>query len=94
MDEDVSVMSLKPAPMIQALQVHQCHDVVSLGSGSERAQYGNSQRGGEDGKGKRGGKNGKGERGGGVYWGNKVDLVVEESSGSEANDYYHIIYRY
>ncbi len=92
LDEDVPVMSLEPAPKIQASQVHQRHDVAPFDPKSRRAQYGNSQRGGEDGKGKRSGENGKGERGGGGHRRNKVDLVVEESSDSEANDYYHIIY--
>ncbi len=41
-------------------------------------------------KSKRGGENRKGERG---HWGNKVDPVIEKSSGSEASDYYHIIYQ-
>ncbi len=87
MDEDVP---LEPAPKIQVSQMHERHDVASLGPKSGRAQYGNSQRGGEDGKGKKGGENGKGERG---HRGNKVDPVVEKSSGSEASDYYHIIYQ-
>ncbi len=86
LDEDVP---LEPAPKIQASQVHERHDVAPLSPKSGRAQYGNSQRGGEDRKGKKGGENKKGER---DHWGNKVDLVVEESSGSEASDYYHIIY--
>ncbi len=87
MDEDVP---LEPAPKIRASQVHECHDIAPLNPKSGRAQYENSQRGGEDGKGKRGGENRKGERG---HRGNKVDPVVEESSGSEASDYYHIIYQ-
>ncbi len=69
--------------------MHQQHDFTPLAPKSGKAQYENSQRGGRNGKGKRRGENGKGERG---YWGNKVDLVVEESSGSKASDYYHIIY--
>ncbi len=69
--------------------MHQYHDVTFLGPKSGRAQYGNSQKGEEDEKGKRGRENGKSERG---YWGNKVDPVVEKSSGSETSDYYHIIY--
>ncbi len=69
--------------------MHQHHDVLPLGPKSGRAQYENSQRGGEDGKGKRGGENGKGERG---HRGNKVDTAVEESNGPKASDYYHIIY--
>ncbi len=89
MDEDVPITSLEPAPKIRASQVHQCHDVAPLGPKSGRAQYGNSQRGGEDGKSKRGGENGKSERG---HRGTKVDPLVEESSGFEASDYYHIIY--
>ncbi len=69
--------------------MHEYHDVVPLGPKSRRVQYGNNQRGEEDGKSKRGKENRKGEKG---HWGNKVDLVVEESSGSEASDYYYIIY--
>ncbi len=87
LDEDVQ---LEPAPKIRAFQMHERHDVTPLGPKSGRAQYGNSQRGREDRKGKRGGENGKGERG---HGGNKVGPVVEKSSGSEASDYYHIIYQ-
>ncbi len=90
LDKDVLVTSLEPAPKIQASQVHQRYNVAPLGPKNGRAQYGNSQRDGEDGKGKRGGENEKGERG---YWRNKVDPVVEKSSSSEAKDYYHIIYQ-
>ncbi len=85
-------MLLEPIPKIQAFQVHQRHNVALFSPKSGRAQYGNSQRDGENGKSKRNRENGKGERGGGSHRGNKVDLVVEESSGSEASDYYHIIY--
>ncbi len=60
LDENVPVMSLELVPKIQASQVHQCHDVVSLGPKSKRAQYANSQKGGEDRKGKRGRENRKG----------------------------------
>ncbi len=91
MDKDVLVMSLEPTPKIRAFQVYQRHDVAPFSPKSGRAQYGNSQRGGEDGKGKRGRENEKGERG---HRRNKVDLVVEESSGFKASDYYHIIYQY
>ncbi len=93
LDEDIPITSLEPAPKIRASQVHQRHDVTPLGPRSKRAQYGNGQRDGEDGKGKRGGENRKGKRGRGGYWRNKVDPLVEESSGSEASNYYHIIYR-
>ncbi len=64
LDEDVPITSLEPAPKIRTSQVHQRHDVASLGPKSRRAQYGNSQRGGEDGKGKRSRENRKGEKGG------------------------------
>ncbi len=90
MDEDVPVLSLVPMPKIRTFQVHQYYDVIPLGSKSGRAQYGNSQRGGENEKGKRGGENGKGEKG---HRRNKLDLLVEENSGSEISDYYHIIYQ-
>ncbi len=70
--------------------MHERHDVTPLGPNSGRAQYRNSQRGVENGKGKRGRENGKAERG---HWGNKIDTVVEKSSGSEASKYYHIIYQ-
>ncbi len=93
LDEEVLVTSLEPAPKIQASQVYQRHDVAFLGLKSERAQYGNGQRGGEDGKDKRGEENEKGERSGGGHRKNKVDPVVEESYGSEVSDYYHIIYQ-
>ncbi len=86
LDEDVP---LEPTPKIQASQVHERHDVTPLGPKNRRAQYGNSQKGGEDGKGTKGGENGRGER---DHRGNKVDPMIEESSGSEASDYYHIIY--
>ncbi len=73
--------------------MHQRYMVAPFSPRSWRAQYENGQMGRKDGKGKRGKKNGKGERGGGDYQGNKVDLVVEESSGFEISDYHHIIYR-
>ncbi len=72
--------------------MHQHYDVASFGPRNGRVQYRNGQKGREDGKDKRGGENGKGERDGGGHWGNKVDPVVEKSSGSKASDYYHIIY--
>ena len=64
--------------------MHQRHDVAPFGPKSGRAPYGNGQRSGKDEKGKR-------AKGG--HRGNKVDPVVEESSGSETSDYYHIIYQ-
>ena len=69
------------------------HDIAPLDPRSGRAQYGEGQRGGEDGKDKRGGENGRGEMGGGGHCGNKVNPMVEESSGSEASIYHHIIYQ-
>ncbi len=77
---------------IKALQVHQHYDVAPLGSRSERVQYRSGSSDGEDGKGKKGGKNQKGERGRGDYQRNKIDPIVEESSGFEVSNYYHIIY--
>ncbi len=73
--------------------MYQRYDVSPLGPKSGRAHYGNSQRSGKNGKGKRGGENGKGERSARGHWGNKVDPVVEECSGFEASNYYHIIYK-
>ncbi len=93
LDEDVPVTSLELAPKIRASQMHQRHDVAPFGPRSRRAQYRNGQRDGKDRKGKRGKENRKDERGGESHRGNKVDSVVEESSGSEASNYYHIIYR-
>ena len=72
--------------------MYQRYNIALFGSKSERAQYGNGQKGKEDGKNKRDGENGKDERGGGDHQGNKVDPMVEKSSGFEASDYYHIIY--
>ncbi len=60
LDEDVP---LEPAPKIRVFQVHEHHDIASLGPKSRRAQYGNSQTGGKDMKGKRDRENGKDERG-------------------------------
>ena len=92
MDEDVLVTSLKLVPKTRDFQVNKRHDVAPLGPKSGRAQYKEHQRGGEDGKDKRGGEDGRGERGGGGHCGNQVNLMVGESSGSEASDYHHIIY--
>ena len=71
--------------------MYKCHDVAPLGPKSGRAQYGESQRSGEDEKDKRDRENGRGERDGGGHRGNKVNLVVGESSGSKASIYHHII---
>ena len=99
--KDVSDTSLGLAPKTRDSQVHQHHDVAPLGPKSGRAQYEKGQkgeddrkgqRGREDGKGKKGGEDGKGERGGGGHWGNKVNPVVGENSGSKASVYHHIIY--
>ena len=84
LDVDIPVISLEPAPKIQASQVHHLYNITPLHLKSSRTQYGNIQMGGEDRKGQR-------DRGG--YWGIKVDLVVEKSSGPEASNYYHIIYQ-
>ncbi len=73
--------------------MHQHHDVALLGLKKKRAQYGNNQRGRKDGKSKRDRESRKGERNKGGHQENMVDLVVEESSGSETSDYYHIIYQ-
>lgn len=75
-------------------QVHQCHDVATLGPKSGRAQYGNNSRSRENGKNNKGGEYRKRKRGGRDYWGNKLDPGVEKSSGSETSDYFHKIYRY
>ena len=93
LDEDVLVTSLKLAPKTRDCQVYKHHNVAPLGHKGWRAQYGEDQRGGEDGKDKRGGENRRYERAGGGYCGNKVNLMVGESSGSEASVYHHIIYR-
>ena len=77
-------MSLEPVPKIRTFQVYQRYDIATLDPKNERAQYENGQRDGEDGKGKRGGRD---------HRGNKIDLVVEKSSGFEESDYYHIIYQ-
>ncbi len=92
LDEDVSVMSLKPVPKIQVSQVHQRHDVAPFSLKSERAQYGNGQKDRKKGKDERSRENRQDKRGGRGYWGNKIKLVVEESSGFEASNYYHMIY--
>ena len=73
--------------------MNKSHDIAPFGPKSGRAQYGESQKGGEDGKDKRGRENGRGERGGRGYYGNKVNPMVGENSGSEASVYHHIIYR-
>ena len=41
---------------------------------------------------KRGGENGRGERFEEGYCGNKINLMVGESSGSKGNVYHYIIY--
>ena len=61
------------------------HDVVPLGPKSERAQYGEDQKSGEDSKDKRGGENKRCKRGGGDHYGNKVNPIVGKSSGSKAS---------
>ncbi len=65
--------------------MHQRHDIAPFGPKGGKAQYGNSQKGGE---------NGKGERDKRGHRGNKVDPVVEKSSSSEVSDYYLIICQY
>ena len=62
LDKNISITSLKPAPKIWDSQVHQYHNVTTLGTKSERAQYEKGQQGGEDRKGKKSGKDGEGER--------------------------------
>ncbi len=59
LDEDIP---LELVPKIRTSQMHERHDIAPLGLKSGRAQYGSSQRGGEDGKDKKGGENGKDER--------------------------------
>ena len=93
LDKDVLVMSLKLVPKTWDSQVYKRHDVAPLGPKSGRAQYEEGQRDGEDGKDKRGGENERGEMGRGGHRGNKVNPIVEESSGSEASVYHHIINR-
>ena len=92
LDDDVSVIALERAPQTRNSQVFKRYYVALLGPKSGRAQYGDGQRGGEDRKDKRSRENRRDERDGGGHWGNKVNLVVEESSSSETSIYYHIIY--
>ncbi len=92
LDKNVPVTSLEPTPKIRALQVHQRYDIAPFDSRSGRAQYENGQRGGKDRKGKRDRKNGKGEKDRESHRGNKIDPVLNKSSGFETSDYYHIIY--
>ena len=93
MDEDVLVTLLKLAPKTRDSQVYKRHDVVPFGPKSGRAQYGEDYWGGENGKDKRGGKNGRGEKVGGDHCGNKINPMVEESSGFKVSVYHHKIYQ-
>lgn len=81
--DNISVTSLELMSRIQDFIIYQHHDVITFSPKSRRAQYRKGQRDRE---------NRKGERGGEDHQRNKVDLVVGESSGSEASVYYHIIY--
>lgn len=47
--------------------MYQYYDVAPFDPKSERAQYGNNQKGGKDKKGKNSRENGKGEKGRGGY---------------------------
>ena len=94
LDENISIMSLEPAPKIWDFQVRQCHNVPTFVSKSGRAQYEKSQRGREDGKGKKDREDREGKKIGGGYWGNKVNSVVRKNSDFEASVYHHIIYKY
>ena len=72
--------------------MYKCSYVVFFGPKSEKIQYRKGQKNGKDEKGKRSRENGKDEKNKKVYWGNKIDLVIEKSSNSKVNNYYHIIY--
>ena len=83
---------LEREPKTQDSQIYKYHDVIPFGLKSEKAQFGKSQRGGENKKDKRGKENGGDKKGGGGNCGNKVNQVERESSGSEASIYHYIIY--
>ena len=93
MDKDVLVTSLKLAPKTQNSQIYKHHNIAPFGPKSEKAQYGESQKGGENRKDKGDGENGRVERSGRGYCENKINLIVGKSSGSKASVYHHIIYQ-
>lgn len=79
-------------PTTHDFQLYQCRDMISFGSKSRRAQYGGDQKNRKDEKNKRNTENEKGERRRKNHRGNKVNLMVEKSSGSKIGVHYHIIY--
>ena len=82
LDENVLVTSLEPARKIHDSQVHQRYNFVPFGLKNEKAQYGKSQKSGEDGKDKRGRENEKGKKSERGQQRNKIGPVVEECNGS------------
>lgn len=93
-DKNIPIIPLKSVSKIQSFQVYQCYNIELFGYKSGRIQYKNSQRDGENRRDKRTGENKNSERAEGGYLRNKIDLGVEESSDSEASNYYYIIYQY
>lgn len=92
MNKNVWVKLLRLAPKFQDFQVYKPYDVTAFSPKNGRAKYEKSQRDREDRKDKKDGENKKSERDRGGHRGNKVNLVVEESSGFKANVYYHKLY--
>lgn len=68
------------------------HDVILFGSKNGRAQYRKGQKSRENKNNKRGEENRRGEKGGGDYCRNKINPVIEKSSGFETSVYHDIIY--